>query len=174
MAALIAESVLRDTVNRSGGFRPFHALAAILLVGAAGAIGSFATLPAIPTWYASLAKPPWTPPNAVFGPAWTTLYLLMAIAFYRVLGQPPYRDGRPLAVGVFVAHMVLNGLWSVGFFGLRAPAVGLADIALLLPVAIVNILVFARLDRVAGWLMAPNALWVSFAAALNLAIWRMN
>lgn len=153
--------------------RPIHALAAVASVVAAGTIGSLATLPNIPTWYAALAKPWFTPPNAVFGPAWTTLYALMAIAFYRVL-RTPRGEARRHAIVVFLAHMALNALWSVAFFGARNPALGLADFVLLWPLAALNVALFWRIDRAAGALMTPNLLWVTFAAALNIAIWRMN
>ena len=129
--------------------------------------------PAIPTWYRGLAKPWFTPPDAVFGPAWTTLYLLMACAFYRILGLSQ-REGRRLAIIIFCIHMALNALWSVAFFGGRSPAAGLADLTLFWPVAILNAVAFWRLDRIAGALMIPNILWVTFAATLNFAIWRLN
>ena len=154
-------------------WRLVHALAAVLPVVLAGAIGSAATLPAIPTWYAGLAKPWFTPPNGVFGPAWTTLYALMAIAFYRILRHRPDR-ARAQAIAIFLLHMALNALWSVAFFGSRSPALGLADIALVWTVALVNVVLFWRLDRMAGALMAPNLLWVTFAAMLNIAVWRLN
>ena len=153
--------------------RLLHAVLAIATVTLAGAIGSSATLPNIPGWYAGLAKPWFTPPNGVFGPAWTALYILMAIAFYRILGTPrgPIRTR---AIAIFLAHMALNALWSIAFFGNRSPALGLADIALLWPVALANVALFWRQDRVAGALMMPNLLWVTFAAMLNIAVWRMN
>lgn len=150
-----------------------YAIIAVAPVVLAGAIGSVVTLPAIPTWYAGLAKPWFTPPNGVFGPAWTALYALMAIAFYRVLRRSP-APGRPLAIAVFLLHMALNALWSVAFFGNRSPALGLADLGLLWPVALANALLFWRLDRLAGALMTPNLLWVTFAAILNIAVWRLN
>ena len=153
--------------------RAIHAVAAVLPVVLAGAIGSAATLPNIPTWYAGLTKPSFTPPNGVFGPAWTTLYALMAIAFYRILRRAHCRD-RSQAIAIFLLHMALNALWSVAFFGNRSPALGLADFALLWPIALVNVVLFRRLDKLAGALMAPNLLWVTFAAVLNIAVWRMN
>ncbi len=166
---------MRDAVQQpSRRSRPLHGVMALAVVAAAGAVGSRATLPAIPTWYAGLAKPAFTPPNWVFGPAWTVLYALMAAAFYRVLGQPRLRAGRVAAITVFLAHMALNALWSVLFFRLRDPLAGLADIVPLCGLAALTAILFGRLDRTAGWLMVPNLLWVSFAAALNWSIWRMN
>lgn len=166
---------MRDTVHSPSRPSRFgHALVALAVVAAAAAIGARATLPAIPTWYAGLLKPGFTPPNWVFGPAWTVLYLLMAVAFARVLGQPRLRAGRTAAIAVFLVHMALNALWSVLFFGMRSPQAGLAEIAALWAVALLNTVLFFRLDRLAGWLMIPNLLWVGFAAALNFFIWRMN
>lgn len=153
---------------------PVRAALALVVVVLAGAIGSAATLPAVPTWYASLAKPAWTPPNGAFGPAWTTLFLLMAGAFFRVLGTPSSRAGRSAAIGTFLVHMALNALWSALFFGARSPALGLIEVVFLWSAAVANAVLFWRLDRFAGALMVPNVLWVSFAAALNYAVWRLN
>lgn len=153
--------------------RLMHAFAAVAPVVLAGAVGSAATLKNIPTWYDQLAKPWFTPPNDVFGPAWTTLYVLMAIAFYRVLRHPPER-ARTQAIAIFLLHMALNALWSVAFFGNRSPGLGVAELVLFWPVALANVVLFWRLDRTAGALMAPNLLWVTFAAVLNVAVWRMN
>ena len=167
---------MRDIVHQAPKhrLRPYQAVVAVLTVFVTGAIGSTVTLPVIPTWYRSIVKPWWTPPDAVFGPAWTTLYLLMAAAFYRILGVPRETPGRRLAIGLFAAHMVLNAGWSAAFFGARSPALGLVELALFCPVAVLNAWAFWRLDRTAGALMVPNVLWVTFAAALNIAIWRAN
>ena len=167
---------MRDTVRHPHRhwLRPYHAAAAVPTVFVTGAIGSAVTLPVIPTWYRMIVKPSWTPPDAAFGPAWTTLYLLMAAALYRVLGFPRQTPGRTLAIGIFAAHMLLNVGWSTGFFAMRSPTLGLVDLAIFWPVTILNAWAFWRLDRVAGALMIPNMLWVTFAAALNIAIWRLN
>ncbi len=148
--------------------------AALVLVFAAGTVGSLVTLPVIPTWYATLSKPWFTPPDWLFGPAWTTLYLLMGTAFYRVLRTTPEAAGRRFAIIVFVAHMALNAGWSIAFFGLRSPGAGLLELVLFWPVAVLNAFAFARVDRWAGALMIPNVLWVTFAALVNIAIWRLN
>jgi tryptophan-rich sensory protein len=145
---------------------------AVLPVAAAGAIGSLATLPNIPGWYAGLAKPPMTPPNAAFGPAWTLLYVLMAIAFWRVLGRPG--AGRSGTIAVFLGQLALNALWSVAFFGLHNPALALGVIAALLGAIAATMLRFSRVDRAAVWLLAPYLAWVSFAAYLNCGVWWLN
>ncbi len=151
-----------------------YALAAIAPVLAASLGGSWATIPSIPTWYAGLTKPWFTPPNWAFGPAWTFLYLLMAYAFWRILtrdGPPP--DKR-VAVIAFLVQIFLNGLWSFAFFGWRSPGAGLVVIAALWLAIVATILAFARLDRTAAWLLAPYLAWTTFASALNIGIYLLN
>jgi len=148
------------------------ALVAAAMV-AAGGVGSLATLPNIPTWYAALHKPVFTPPNAVFGPVWTLLYVLMAMAFWRVLTLPS-APGKRVAVIAFTIQIVLNGLWSVAFFGLHAPFAGLVVIALLDVAVVATVVTFARLDRTAALLLAPYGVWIGFATALNTGILLLN
>jgi tryptophan-rich sensory protein len=125
------------------------------------------------SWYASIAKPAWTPPGWVFGPVWTVLYALIGIAGWLAweasAGKP-----RLLPFAVFAAQLVLNGLWSWLFFGLRRPDLALVDIVLMLALIGANLALFARLRGVAGALLVPYLLWVAFATALNAAIWRLN
>lgn len=151
-----------------------YALAAIAPVLAASLGGSWATVPAIPTWYAGLTKPWFTPPNWAFGPAWTVLYVLMAYAFWRILT----RDGRPpdkrVAVIAFLLQIFLNGLWSFAFFGWRSPAAGVVVAAALWLAIAATIVAFARLDRTAAWLLAPYLAWTSFACALNAGVYLLN
>lgn len=150
------------------------AIAAIVPVFVAGGIGSRATLPSIPTWYAALNKPWFTPPNWVFGPAWTILYILMAYAFWRVLTlDRPLADKRA-AIVVFLVQLFFNALWSVVFFGMRSPYGGLFVVAAMWLSIAANIYVFGRLDRVAAWLLVPYLAWVTFAAALNVGVWLLN
>ncbi len=150
------------------------AIAAIVPVFLAGGIGSSATLPAIPTWYAALNKPWFTPPNWVFGPAWTVLYIMMAYAFWRVLTlDRPLADKRA-AIIVFLVQVFFNGLWSVVFFGMRSPYGGLFVVAAMWLSIGANIYVFGKLDRIAAWLLVPYLAWVTFAAALNIGVYRLN
>ncbi len=150
------------------------ALAAIAPALAASLAGSWATMPAIPTWYAGLAKPWFTPPNWLFGPAWTLLYLLMTYAFWRILtfGRPP-ADKR-VAILAYLAQIFLNGLWSFAFFGWRSAGAGLVVVAALWLAIVATIVAFARLDRAAAWLLAPYLAWTSFASALNAGILLLN
>jgi benzodiazapine receptor len=147
--------------------------AAAAPVLAAALLGSFATTPNIP-WYETLAKPPLTPPNWVFGPVWTSLYILMACGLYRVLRLEPATPGRRAAIIVFLAQLVLNAAWSFAFFDARSPLLGLVVILPMAVLLVATILLFWRLDRVAGYSLAPTAFWVAFAAYLNAGIFFLN
>lgn len=139
----------------------------------AAAIGGYATAESVRTWYPTLVKPAWNPPAAVFGPVWTLLYTAMSVAAWRVWLQRGQSQARG-ALRLFFASLALNTLWSVLFFGLRQPGWALADILLLWVSLVVVQIRCARLDTAAGWLWAPYLAWVSFAVALNAAIWRLN
>ncbi|MDE2578771.1 MAG: tryptophan-rich sensory protein [Hyphomicrobiales bacterium] len=147
---------------------------AIAPTAMAAVAGSLATMPEIPTWYASLAKPAFTPPNWLFGPAWTTLYILMAIAFWRILRLPTDAPGVRGAIGLWIVQIVLNALWSFAFFRFHSPLAGLVVIALLWVAIALTLVRFYTLDRIAGLLFVPYLAWVTFASALNFAIWRLN
>ena len=151
-----------------------RALAAVLPVVAAGTLGSIATQPNIPTWYAGLAKPAFTPPNWVFAPAWTLLYLAMAYAVWRVLSLPRSTPGRAGALVAFFVQLALNAAWSWAFFGLRNPLAGLIVIALLIAAIVLTIHRFWNLDRFAALLLTPYLAWVAYASALNFEVWRLN
>jgi len=142
----------------------------VLACLAAGAIGSF-----FPPgeWYAGLATPSWNPPNWIFAPVWTTLYILMGVAAWLVWRRGGFGGARS-ALGLFVAQLVLNGLWSILFFGLQLPGVALVDIVLLAALIVATIVAFFRLSAGAAVLLAPYLCWVLFAAALNFELWRLN
>ncbi len=147
----------------------------ILFVGlcfAAGYIGSTFTATAVGGWYASLSKPSWTPPNAVFGPVWSALYLLMGIAAWLVWRSAG--AAAALALSLFGIQLVLNVGWSALFFGLQSPGAGFAEICLLWLAIAATTIAFSRVSAPAAYLMLPYAVWVTFAAILNFAIWRMN
>jgi translocator protein len=124
-------------------------------------------------WYDQLAKPSWTPPSWVFGPVWTLLYIMMAIAAWRVWSRYSF-EGAPWALGLFIVQLVLNAAWSWFFFGLEDPGLAFGDIAVLWATLTLTMLLFFRRSLLAGWLLVPYLAWVTFAAALNLAIWLMN
>jgi len=140
----------------------------------AGVIGSLATMPAIPTWYAALQKPFFTPPNWLFAPAWTTLYLLMGVAAFLVWRRGWTESRVKMALSIFIIQLVLNTLWSFAFFGLESPLYGLVVIAALLVLIVLTMVSFFRVSAAAGWLLLPYLLWVSFATALNTAVLILN
>ena len=147
---------------------------AVVVCQLAGLFGSLYTFDAIPTWYASLEKPFFSPPNWVFGPVWITLYTLMGLAVYLVWRQG--WDNIEVKKGVFFfsVQLVLNALWSFIFFGLRDPAKAFFEIALLWLAIVVTMRQFWKVSKKAYWLMVPYLAWVTFAAILNLFIWQLN
>lgn len=152
----------------------FRLVIAVGLCLAVGAIGSIATTPKIPTWYAGLAKPSWTPPDAVFPIAWTTLYVLMAVALWRLWQLHAPSPARRSAILLFIVQLSLNAIWSPVFFGMEAIGLALAVIIVLWIAIAATIIASARIDRIAAWLLAPYLAWVSYATALNAAILAMN
>ncbi len=140
----------------------------------AGIIGSIFTTPAIPTWYASLKKPGFSPPNWVFGPVWITLYVLMGIALFLVWRKG--LDIRYVKSGVmfFGVQLTFNVLWSVVFFGLKSPLGGLLVISILWILILLTMLEFYKVSELAGALLMPYLLWVSFATILNSSLYLLN
>lgn len=141
----------------------------------AGLIGTlFTPGEAYTSWYATIEKPVFTPPSWVFGPVWTTLYLLMGVAAFLVwqrgLGSVAVR----VALGWFLVQLVLNALWSPVFFGLHRIGLALVVIVLLWAAIIIIIYYFSRVSRVAAALLVPYLLWVSFATVLNASLWWLN
>jgi tryptophan-rich sensory protein len=140
----------------------------------AGAIGGLATYPAIAGWYAALNKPSFNPPNWVFGPVWTVLYVLMGIAAYFIyragLKKPAVRG----SLAIFGVQLGLNVLWSLLFFGLHSPLYGLLCIVVLWLAIAATIIKFYRISKAAGLLLVPYILWVSFASLLNYYVWILN
>jgi benzodiazapine receptor len=140
---------------------------------AVAAAGSLMTSPRIDNWYAALAKPAWTPPDWVFGPVWTVLYLLMAVAAWQVWRTAPTRSAR-LPLTLFGIQLLLNLAWSGLFFGLKSPGWAFLEIIVLWWGILAALIAFWRRSAWAGVLMAPYLTWVSFAVALNLEIWRLG
>lgn len=149
-------------------------LASVAACQLAGVLGAFFTRAAIPSWYAQLKKPPWTPPGWLFGPAWISLYLLMGIAAYLVWQKGLSVGGVRTALGVFVFQLLLNALWTPAFFGLRSPRAGMIVILVLWLAITLTIFLFLKISRPAAWLLLPYILWVSYAAALNVSIYFLN
>lgn len=149
-------------------------LGSILLSFAAGAIGSLATVPNIPSWYEQLAKPPLLPPNEIFGPVWTVLYVLMGIALALLITHEAKHDKKKSAYTWFGAQLALNTLWSVVFFGLHLPWLGVAIILALIGAIVMTALTFRRFVPTTLWLFAPYLAWVCFATYLNLGVALLN
>ncbi len=124
-------------------------------------------------WYEALAKPSWTPPNAVFGPVWTVLYVLMGVAAWLVWQRVGF-SGAPRALGLFGVQLVLNALWSYLFFGLQRPGIACLDITLLWLAILATAIAFWQVRPMAGVLLVPYLCWVGFASALNFELWRLN
>jgi translocator protein len=146
----------------------------IIICQLAGIIGSIFTTPAIPTWYANINKPTFRPPNWVFAPVWTTLFLLMGIALFLIWRKGLNEKDIKIAIAVFAFQLVLNTLWSFLFFGLKSPFAAFIEIIFLWVAILASIILFFRISRLAGALLIPYILWVSFASILNFSIWRLN
>lgn len=147
---------------------------AILLCQAAGIIGSFFTVAAIPTWYAALNKPSFNPPAWLFGPVWICLYTLMGVAFFLIWRLGREKPGVNKALTFFAVQLILNAVWTPLFFGLKLPGLALGEIILLWVVIVLTLVKFYKLSKTAGLLLIPYILWVSFAAVLNFSLWVLN
>lgn len=148
-------------------------LRSLLLPAIAATIGGAATASSVKNWYPTLNKPSFNPPSAIFGPVWTTLYLLMGIADH-VVSQQGETGQIQRARTIYRIQLGLNALWSVLFFGRRSPIAGLVEIVFLWVAIVMTIVAFARISRPAALLLVPYLLWTSFAVILNAAIWRKN
>ncbi len=145
----------------------------VLVPFVAAAMGSAATIPNITTWYATLDKPFFSPPNWLFGPVWTVLYLLMGLSLYLVW-VARYKKSKKSAFVVFGVQLALNVLWSVVFFGLHAPWAGVVIIVALLASIVATIRIFWPINKTAAYLLFPYVVWVSFATLLNSAVAALN
>lgn len=140
----------------------------------AGIIGSVFTVSSIDGWYATVVRPAIAPPNWIFGPVWITLYALMGIAAFLIWKKGLDRKDVRFALGIFVAQLVLNSLWSIIFFGMQNLGGAFAEIIALWIAIVATMIAFARISKPAAWLLAPYILWVSFAAILNYSFWALN
>ena len=143
-------------------------LISIIICQLAGGIGSIFTSSSVKTWYLTISKPSFNPPNWVFAPAWTTLFLLMGISLFLV-----WRKGKR-GLPIFFIQLFFNILWSVMFFGLKSPLLGLIVIIILWILILLTIIKFFKISKPAGWLLIPYILWVSFATILNFSIFILN
>lgn len=146
----------------------------ILIVGIVAYLSSLANINSIPTWYESLAKPSFNPPNWIFGPVWTILYLMIGIALFLVWASKIKPQKKTTVYWVFGIQLFLNGIWSLIFFGAHQIFLALIVIALLWISIILNMLAFYKISKASAYLLVPYWLWVSFASVLNFSIWMLN
>ncbi len=148
---------------------------AIIICQVVGLMGAVFTSANIPTWYAALSKPFFSPPNFVFAPVWTLLYALMGISLYLIWEKrQALKEQKVIVLGLFFGQLFLNFLWSAIFFGLRSPLLGFIEILMLWIVLLVTMIKFYPVSKKASLLLVPYLLWVSFASILNFAIFILN
>lgn len=153
--------------------KTLKAVISFLIPFFAGFIGSLFTFSAIPTWYATLNKPTFSPPNWLFGPAWTILYILIGISLFIVLNNKENKNKKSALI-IFGLQMFFNSLWSIIFFGLKSPLSALFIIYILWILILLNIIKFYKIQKSAGVILIPYLLWVTFASFLNLFIVLLN
>jgi len=147
---------------------------AVVIPLVVGGLGGIATAQSIPTWYQDLNKPAWNPPGWLFGPVWTVLYILMGIAAWLVWRQGWDNPQVQGALAIFGVQLLLNLFWSLIFFGLHSPGWAVLEIVILWGFILATTIQFYRLEPVAGLLLVPYQLWVTFATVLNATVWQLN
>jgi translocator protein len=146
----------------------------IVLTMGIGLLGGIFTAPEIQTWFVHLNKPSWNPPNWLFAPVWTTLYLMMGISLYLIWKAKANTDAKRWAIIIFIAQFALNFMWTYIFFKEHLIGWAFVDIVLLWIAILCTIIGFSKINKTAAWLLVPYISWVSFAAILNYAIWQLN
>ena len=159
--------------HRSSKPRIGFLVALILLCLAVAGVASVITMPAVRGWYQTLVHPSFTPPDAVFGPVWTTLYIMMAVAAWRAWGADSYQWGST-TIRLFLIQLALNFAWSFLFFAGHLIGIAAVEIVMLEIAIIATAWAFLMRDRIAALLMLPYAAWVGFASALNIGFWHLN
>lgn len=139
-----------------------------------GGVSGFFTISGVDTWYQTINKPSWNPPNWIFGPVWTTLYVMMGISLFLVWKTETSVELKKIAVILFAAQLLLNFAWSFIFFYLQQPGWALVEIIAMWVFILLTIFAFAQVNKTAAWLLVPYISWVSFAAILNYTIWKLN
>lgn len=163
---------MRDKETFSTVWKP--ALVGVLICEGVGLLAAWATQTSVTTWYPTLAKPGFTPPDWLFGPVWTILYAMMGVAAALVWQRRTEDAMSQSALVLFGVQLLLNGAWSFAFFGARSPGLGLIVIVALWGALAWTTERFFRVRAAAGWLLVPYLLWVTYAGALNLSIWLLN
>lgn len=151
----------------------FALIAFMVLCLIISAAGGAVTATSVTGWYSTLEKPAFNPPNWLFGPVWTVIYFMIALSGWRAWLKGGIANAKP-AFTVYAAQLLLNLLWSFLFFGAQSPFLGLLDIVPLLVVVVINCVMFWKIDRLAGMLLVPYAIWIGFAMLLNGSIYVLN
>lgn len=149
-------------------------IASLIICQLAGIVGSVFTIPAVTSWYPTLNKPSFSPPNYIFGPFWLMLYFLMGISLYLVWQKKAKKKKVRQALILFGVHLFLNVLWSIVFFGLKNTGLAFIEIVILWFFILIVIYKFWKIEPKAGILLIPYLLWVSFASILSYSIWFLN
>jgi len=160
-----------DTIGMNRPSKAFHnalGLAGSILLTFCAPLAGMASPPG--EWYATLAKPEWNPPAWIFGPVWTLLYMLMAVAAWLVWK----RNGWQRPLWLYLVQLALNAAWTPVFFGANQIGWAFVEIIALWAAILVTMLAFLRVSKAAGWMLVPYLAWVSFAAFLNFSLWRLN
>ena len=147
---------------------------AVLIPLAVGSLAGYFTASSVNGWYTTLVKPSFNPPNWLFAPVWTSLYIMMGIALFLVWNSGAAEDVKRTAVTLFIVQLVLNFLWSFVFFYAQQPGWALVNIILMWIFIFLTILWFGKISSLSAWLLVPYICWVSFAIVLNFAIWKLN
>lgn len=149
-------------------------ISAILMSLGAGFVGSAFTTKSIDSWYVYLNKPSFNPPNWLFGPVWTSLYILMGISLYLIWKNGLQKSFVKNSFILFIVHLVLNAFWSIAFFGMHSPILAFGVIIILWLIILILIIRFYKINKFSSYLLIPYILWVSFASVLNFSIWQLN
>jgi translocator protein len=150
------------------------AIIAIAIPLIVGGTSGFFTVTGVESWYQTIQKPSWNPPNWIFGPVWTTLYVMMGISLFLVWKEDTSTELKKIAIGLFSVQLILNFFWSFIFFGQQQPGWALIEIVALWIFILLTIFAFAQVNKTAAWLLVPYISWVSFATILNYTIWQLN
>jgi len=152
----------------------FKLIISIAIPLAIGAVSGYFTIESVQTWYTTLNKPSFNPPNGIFAPVWTTLYIMMGIACYLIWRKDVENAQKKKALIFYSIQLILNFLWSFIFFYLHQKGAALAEIILLWIFILLTIISFSKISKAAAWLLVPYILWVSFATLLTYSIWKLN
>lgn len=139
-----------------------------------GGLSGFFTATGVDSWYQTIEKPSWNPPNWIFGPVWTALYVMMGISLYLVWKSDASLMNKKKAITLFAVQLILNFFWSLIFFTMQSPGWALVEIVILWLFILLTIFAFARISKAAAWLLVPYISWVSFASILTYTIWQLN